>query len=121
MRAAGVSAANGMEQRAAIAGAGKHWAKTFNRVFQASSYLQSCDHHGAAAHPSRRHRDPAAELEDREGRGAWNLPQPLKPRLHSAPQKPCGRGHYLATVTFTAMNGPFGRAEFAAIFKHSLR
>ena len=40
MRAAGVSAANGMEQRAAIAGAGKHWAKTFNRVFQASCYLQ---------------------------------------------------------------------------------
>ena len=36
----GVPAANGIEQRAAIAGAGEHWAKTFNRVFQASSYLQ---------------------------------------------------------------------------------
>jgi hypothetical protein len=45
--------------------------------------------HGTAAQPSRRHRDPTVELEESEGRGALGHRSPSRPRLHSAPQKPC--------------------------------
>ena len=86
-----------------------------------SLFLRECGDHGTAAQPSRRHRDPSAELGEREGRGALGSPQPLKaPAAFSSP-KAKRRGHYLATVTFTVMDGPSGRFIFAAIFKHSLR
>ena len=74
--------------------AGEHRAHRSTRCFKLPPIRKSCDHHGAAAQPSRRHRDPAVELRKGDGRGGFGLPlgRPQAPAA-SAPKKPCGRGH----------------------------
>ena len=77
--------------------------------------IRECRNHGTAAQPSRRHRDPTVELEEGEGRGALGHRSPSRPRLHSAPQKPCVGATVLGKYgakTFDHWSAPLGLDSF---------